>query len=155
MCVEPWLGKIPWRKKWQPTPVSLPKESHGQRSLVGYSSQGLKELHMTKVTWNTHSQLLQPDSFTHFPNTKAILDSAVLLSPGLEPSSFSSFMTSSNISNSLCFLFSIAFKNVLIYFVILALSHVLTVSSLVLHHHHELLLFCLNSSMLIGLVLSY
>ena len=34
---DPWVGKIPWRKKWQPTPVFLPGESHGQRSLVGYS----------------------------------------------------------------------------------------------------------------------
>ena len=31
-----WAGKIPWRKIWQPTPVFLPRESHGQRSLVGY-----------------------------------------------------------------------------------------------------------------------
>ena len=36
-------GKIPWRRKWQPTPVFLPGESHGQRSLVGYSPQGHKE----------------------------------------------------------------------------------------------------------------
>ena len=35
---ETWVGKIPWRRKWQPTPVFLPGESHGQRSLVGYSS---------------------------------------------------------------------------------------------------------------------
>ena len=34
---DPWIGKIPWRRKWQPTPVFLPGESHGQRSLVGYS----------------------------------------------------------------------------------------------------------------------
>ena len=33
----PWVGKIPWRKAWQLTPVFLPTESHGQRSLVGYS----------------------------------------------------------------------------------------------------------------------
>ena len=33
---NPWLGKIPWRRKWQPTPVFLPGESHGWRSLVGY-----------------------------------------------------------------------------------------------------------------------
>ena len=33
---DPWVGKIPWRRAWQPTPVSLPGESHGQRSLVGY-----------------------------------------------------------------------------------------------------------------------
>ena len=33
---SPWVGKIPWRRKWQPTPVFLPGESHGQRRLVGY-----------------------------------------------------------------------------------------------------------------------
>ena len=33
----PGWGKIPWRRKWQPTPVFLPEKSHGQRSLVGYS----------------------------------------------------------------------------------------------------------------------
>ena len=32
----PWVRKIPWRTAWQPTPVFLPRESHGQRSLVGY-----------------------------------------------------------------------------------------------------------------------
>ena len=32
-----WVGKIPWRRKWQPTPIFLPGESHGQRGLVGYS----------------------------------------------------------------------------------------------------------------------
>ena len=31
-----WVGKIPWRRAWQPTPVFLPRESFGQRSLVGY-----------------------------------------------------------------------------------------------------------------------
>ena len=39
---DPWAKKIPWRRKWQPTPVSLPGESHGQRSLVGYSPPGCK-----------------------------------------------------------------------------------------------------------------
>ena len=34
---DPWVGKIPWTRAWQPTPVFLPGESHGQRSLVGYS----------------------------------------------------------------------------------------------------------------------
>ena len=34
---DPWVGKIPWRRKWQPTPIFLPGESHGQRSLAGYS----------------------------------------------------------------------------------------------------------------------
>ena len=40
---DPWVRKIPWRRKWQPTPVSLPGESHGQRNLVGYSPWGPKE----------------------------------------------------------------------------------------------------------------
>ena len=40
--------KIPWRRKWQPTPVFLPGESHGWRSLVGYSPWGRKELDMTE-----------------------------------------------------------------------------------------------------------
>ena len=34
---DPWVGKISWRRKWQPTPVFLPGISHGQRSLAGYS----------------------------------------------------------------------------------------------------------------------
>ena len=34
---SPWVGKIPWRRAWQPTPVFLPGKSHGQRSLEGYS----------------------------------------------------------------------------------------------------------------------
>ena len=42
------VGKIPWRKIWQPTPVSLPKESHGQRSLAGFSPQGCKESDTTE-----------------------------------------------------------------------------------------------------------
>ena len=40
-------AKIPWRRAWQPTPVSLPGESHGQRSLVGYSPWDLEELDTT------------------------------------------------------------------------------------------------------------
>ena len=41
---ETWLGKIPWRRKWQPAPVFLPGKSHGQRSLAGYSPWGLKRV---------------------------------------------------------------------------------------------------------------
>ena len=40
--------KILWRRAWQPTPVFLPRESHGQRSQVGYNAWGNKELDMTK-----------------------------------------------------------------------------------------------------------
>ena len=41
-----WVKKIPWRRNWQPTSVFLPGESHGQRSLVGYSPRGRKESDM-------------------------------------------------------------------------------------------------------------
>jgi len=40
---DPWVGKIPWRREWQPTPVFLMENPHGQRSLVGYSPRGLKD----------------------------------------------------------------------------------------------------------------
>ena len=43
-----WVRKIPWRRKWQPTPVLLPGESHGRRSLVGYSPRGRKESDTTE-----------------------------------------------------------------------------------------------------------
>ena len=46
--LDPWVGKIPWRRKWQPTPVLLPRKSHGLRSLVGYSPWGRKESDMTE-----------------------------------------------------------------------------------------------------------
>ena len=45
---NPWFRTIPWRRKWQPTPVLLPEKSHGWRSLVGYSPWGHKELDMIK-----------------------------------------------------------------------------------------------------------
>jgi len=45
---NPWVGKIPWSRKWQLTPVFLTEKSHGQRSLVGYSPWGHKELYTTE-----------------------------------------------------------------------------------------------------------
>ena len=45
---QPTPVKIPWRRKWQPIPVFLSGESHGQRSLVGYSPQGRKESYRTE-----------------------------------------------------------------------------------------------------------
>ena len=41
---DPWVRKILWRREWQPTPIFWPGESHGQRSLVGYSPQGQTQL---------------------------------------------------------------------------------------------------------------
>ena len=46
----PLVWKIPWRRKWLPTPVFLSGESHGQRSLVGYSPWSRKDLDTTEVT---------------------------------------------------------------------------------------------------------
>ena len=45
---SPWVGKIFWRREWQSHPVFLPGKSHGQRSLVGYSSWGRKESDTTE-----------------------------------------------------------------------------------------------------------
>ena len=50
---DPWVGKIPWRREWLPTPVFWPGEYRGQRSLVGYSPWGRKELDRTE--WLTCS----------------------------------------------------------------------------------------------------
>ena len=54
---DPWVIKIAWRRKWQPTPVFLPRKSHGQRTLVGYSPWGQKSLTPLKLpsTQQLHS----------------------------------------------------------------------------------------------------
>ena len=46
--LNPWVRKIPWRREWLPSPVFLPGEFHGQRSLAGYSPWGQKELDVTE-----------------------------------------------------------------------------------------------------------
>ena len=43
LSFSPWVGKILWSRKWQPTPVFLPGKFNGQRSLAGYSTWGCKE----------------------------------------------------------------------------------------------------------------
>ena len=45
---DPWVGKILWRRKWQPTVVLLSGKSHGRRSLVGYSPWGCKQSDTTE-----------------------------------------------------------------------------------------------------------
>ena len=52
---NPWVGKILWRRAWQPTPGFLPGESHGQGRLVDYSQWGRTELGMTEATQCTHT----------------------------------------------------------------------------------------------------
>ena len=53
---DPWVGKIPWSRKWQPTPVFLPGKFHGQRSLVGCSPWGCKESYTTERL-STHTEI--------------------------------------------------------------------------------------------------
>ena len=57
---DPWVGKISWKKAWQPTSVSLPGKSNGHRSLVGYSSRGRKELDTTERLSNVRAPSRQP-----------------------------------------------------------------------------------------------
>ena len=52
---DPWVQKIPWRRKWQPTPVFLPGKSYGQRGLAGYSPWGHKEPDTTERLNNNNS----------------------------------------------------------------------------------------------------
>ena len=60
---NPWVGKMPWRRAWQPSPIFLPGESHGERSLVGYSPWGHKESDKAEVTQHTH--IMGKDMATH------------------------------------------------------------------------------------------
>ena len=54
--LNPWVRKIPWRREWQPTSVFLPGESHGWRSLEGYSPRGHKESDMTELLTHNHKR---------------------------------------------------------------------------------------------------
>ena len=89
---SPWVQRIPWRRRWQPTPLFLPGKSHGQRSLAGYSSRGRKESDTTERLINNSilvEQIPSPIptfwvrplllSFVHEPNYR-------FLAPGRMPS---------------------------------------------------------------------
>ena len=54
---DPWVRKIPWRRKRQPTPVFLPGESNGRRSLMGYSPWDCTELDVTQQLNKYHHHL--------------------------------------------------------------------------------------------------
>ena len=61
---DPWVGKIFWRRKWQPIPVFLPGKSDGQRGLVGYSPWASKELDMTaQLHFQSHFYFLSEEVF--------------------------------------------------------------------------------------------
>ena len=55
---DPSVGKIPWRREWHPTPVFLPGEAHGQRSLAAYSPRGHKESYTTERLTLSLSQII-------------------------------------------------------------------------------------------------
>ena len=84
---NPWVGKIPWRKKWQPTSVFLPGKSHGQRSLAGYSPWGCKRVGhdlATKQRTNIHKYMIFKVQLKfcltcRLPNSEFIFSSILLL----------------------------------------------------------------------------
>ena len=107
---NPWVGKIPWRRKWQPTPVFLPRKFCGQRSLVGYSPC-VAELDMTEWAWH---RMVYGDRWTcpspgDLPHSR--IESMCLMFPALAGRFFTTFpryswsMPNSKVSYS--FLFSL------------------------------------------------
>ena len=76
---ETWVGKTPWRA-WQPTPVFLPGESHGQRSLVGYSPRARKESDTTEATGH------EPEH-THYHSATTHPQQTLLINPSIQQSS--------------------------------------------------------------------
>ena len=61
--LHPPVRKIPWRRTWQPTPVFLPGESHGQKNLTGYNPRGCEESDMTDRYPHTHTHTHTHTSF--------------------------------------------------------------------------------------------
>ena len=86
--LDPWVGKIPWRRKWQPTPVFLPEESHGQKNLADYSPWGHKS--QTEPSDSSHTpELVELGSSRHPRLLQAALAflSCNHALPSLQPSS--------------------------------------------------------------------
>ena len=82
---HPWVGKILWRRDWQPTPVFLPGEFHGQRSLAGYSPWGHKELDLTEWLTLSFKELMALDiSLKWYWRTNNKLPKISWLSPQAE-----------------------------------------------------------------------
>ena len=85
---SPWVGKIPWRRKWRPTPIFLPGESHGQRRLEGYSPWGHKESDTTATNVHTHFTVRMYLLFIHVilkktKNMASEIDPFVLFKVGI------------------------------------------------------------------------
>ena len=112
---DPWVGKIPWRRKWQPTPALLPGKLHGQRSLIGYSPWGRRVRH----DWATSLSLLLLHEMFHCISN--FLEELSILSPSIVFLYFFALITEEGflifpcyslelcIQTGLSFLFSFAF----------------------------------------------
>ena len=72
---NPWVRKIPWRRKWQLTLVPMHGKSHGQRCLAGYSPWGCKELDMTEQVRTSFSLLSLKPLLSHIHHTPVSLAS--------------------------------------------------------------------------------
>ena len=97
---DPWFGKIPWRRKWLPTPVFLPGEFHGQRNLAHRVTKSwtqlINTLSLKSLTWQCYSTVnLLPPSPTYkcFLNLQSSFPIAYMTS---------AFKCSTSISHSIC-----------------------------------------------------
>ena len=89
---DPWVGKFPWRRTWLPTPVFLPRASHGQRSLAGCSPQGRREPDATEHTAGTLLKRLPLKKIVS--STKALSNHSICITlPFLENETESHTMT--------------------------------------------------------------
>ena len=84
---DPWVGKIPWRRKWQPTPVFLPGKSCGERSLEGYSPWGLKKSDNTE--WITTTECLCLMGHVHWFQCHCMLKTPSVLCAHIDISDWS------------------------------------------------------------------
>ena len=75
---DPWVGKIPWSRKWQHAPVFLPGKSHGQKSLASYSPWGCKESDTIEHTPITGSLMMRLFFLLQLDKGKTLLDSSLL-----------------------------------------------------------------------------
>ena len=71
---DPWVGKIPWRRKWQPTPVFLPGESYGQRSMAGYIVHGVakSQTRLSDFTFTRRCQCAMFESLVYLSGSQSV-----------------------------------------------------------------------------------
>ena len=97
---DPWVEKVPWRRKWQPTPVLLAGKFHGWRNLVGYTPRGHKESDTTEQLYFLSQTVSKSHSVTVKITTsqRRIFSSGIMISTGFSFKLFLYFFFSQNIS---------------------------------------------------------